>query len=110
MYSAIAANKRNTVFIIAIFLVVIGGLGVLVAWGYDTWAIAIAVFAVAPGYALFQYFVAGCETLALSGARQIQKSDNPRLYRVVENLAITEGLPMPKVYIINDPAPNAFAT
>jgi heat shock protein HtpX len=110
MYSAIAANKRNTVFIIAIFLVVIGGLGVLVALIYNSWAIAIVVFAIAVAYAVFQYFVAGSETLALSGARQIQKSDNPRLYRVVENLAITEGLPMPKVYIINDPAPNAFAT
>ena len=50
------------------------------------------------------------QTLALSGAHQIQKADNPRLYRIVENLAITDGLPMPKVYIINDPAPNAFAT
>src|SRR3954471_12497559 len=110
MYSAIAANKRNTVFIIAIFLVVIGGLGVLVALIYNSWAIAIVVFAIALAYAVFQYFVAGSETLALSGARQIEKSDNPRLYRVVENLAITDGLPMPKVYIINDPAPNAFAT
>jgi heat shock protein HtpX len=110
MYSAIAANKRNTVFIIAIFLVVIGGLGVLVAWLYQSWSIAVVVFAIALAYAIFQYFVAGSETLALSGAQQIQKSDNPRLYRIVENLAITEGLPMPKVYIINDPAPNAFAT
>ena len=110
MYSAIAANKRNTVFIIAIFLIVIGGLGLLVAWIYNSWAIAIVVFAIALAYAIFQYFVAGSETLALSGARQIQKADNPRLYRIVENLAITDGLPMPKVYIINDPAPNAFAT
>src|SRR3954468_13947440 len=110
MYSAIAANKRNTVFIIAIFLVVIGGLGVLVALIYNSWAIAIVVFAIALAYAVFQYFVAGSEALALSGAREIQKADNPRLYRVVENLTITEGLPMPKVYIINDPAPNAFAT
>ena len=46
----------------------------------------------------------------MSGAQQIQKADNPRLWNVVENLAITEGMPMPKVYIINDPAPNAFAT
>ena len=110
MYSAIAANKRNTVFIIAIFLVVIGGLGLLVAWLYNSWAIAVVVFVIALAYAIFQYFVAGAETLALSGARQIQKADNPRLYRIVENLAITDGLPMPKVYIINDPAPNAFAT
>lgn len=110
MYSAIAANKRNTVFIIAIFLVVIGGLGVLVAWIYNSWAIAVVVFVIALAYAIFQYYVAGSETLALSGARQIQKADNPRLYRIVENLAITEGMPTPKVYIINDPAPNAFAT
>lgn len=110
MYSAIAANKRNTVFIIAIFLIVIGGLGALVAWLYQSWAIAVVVFVIALAYAIFQYFVAGSETLALSGARQIQKADNPRLYRIVENLAITDGLPMPKVYIINDPAPNAFAT
>ncbi len=42
--------------------------------------------------------------------KEIQKKDNPRLWRIVENLSITEGLPMPKVYIIDDPAPNAFAT
>jgi heat shock protein HtpX len=48
--------------------------------------------------------------LAVNGAHQIEKKDNPRLWRIVENLAITEGLPMPKVYIMDDPAPNAFAT
>jgi heat shock protein HtpX len=47
---------------------------------------------------------------AVNGAQEIQKSDNPRLWRMVENLAITEGLPMPKVYIMDDSAPNAFAT
>ena len=111
MYSAIAKNKRNTVLIIALFLLIIGGLGVLFAWlmGGD-WTIAIVTFAIAAVYALIQYFAATSETLALSGARQIQKQDNPRLYRIVENLAITEGMPMPKVYIIDDPAPNAFAT
>lgn len=49
-------------------------------------------------------------TLAISGAHPIEKKDNPEFYRVVENLAITAGLPMPKVYVIDDPAPNAFAT
>jgi heat shock protein HtpX len=48
--------------------------------------------------------------LAVNRARQIQKKDDPRLWRTVENLAITDGLPMPKVYIMDDPAPNAFAT
>ncbi len=110
MYSAIAKNKRNTVLIIALFLLILGGLGSLVAWYFGDWSIAVIVFVAAGLYAWFQYFMATRETLALSGAREIQKADNPRLYRVVENLAITEGLPMPKVYIIDDPAPNAFAT
>ena len=110
MYSAIAKNKRNTVFIILLFLLIIGALGVLSAWLFNNWSIAIWTFVIAVGYAFFQYYLATRETLALSGAHEIQKADNPRLYRVVENLAITEGLPMPKVYIINDPAPNAFAT
>lgn len=110
MYSAIAANKRNTVIIIAVFLVIIGGLGVVAALIVGDWSIAIVVFVIAAAYAVFQYFLAGAETLALSGAREIQKADNPRLYRIVENLSITDGLPMPKVYVINDPAPNAFAT
>lgn len=48
--------------------------------------------------------------MALNGAHPIIKKDNPRLWRIVENLAITEGLPMPKVYLIDDPSPNAFAT
>jgi heat shock protein HtpX len=111
MYSAIAANKRNTVFIILIFIVIIGGLGFLVAWFYnEQWWIGVAVLVFAGLYAWFQYFMATRQTLALSGAHEIQKADHPRLYRVVENLAITEGMPTPKVYIINDPAPNAFAT
>ncbi|OYW44064.1 protease [Candidatus Saccharibacteria bacterium 32-45-3] len=46
----------------------------------------------------------------MTGAQEIQKNDNPRFYRIVENLAITTGMQTPKVYVINDPAPNAFAT
>jgi heat shock protein HtpX len=110
MYSAIAKNKRNTVFIILLFLLIIGGLGILAAWIVGDWSIAIITIVIAAAYALFQYFAATRETLALSGAHEIQKSDEPRLYRTVENLAITEGMPMPKVYVIDDPAPNAFAT
>jgi len=110
MYSAIAANKRNTVLIIAVFLVIIGGLGVLAAFLMHSWTIAVLVFVIAAAYAVFQYFFASAQALTISGARPIEKADNPRLYRIVENLAITEGLPMPKVYVIADPAPNAFAT
>ena len=110
MYRAIAKNKRNTVFIIILFLLIIGGLGALAAWVYNDVSIVIITVVISLGYALFQYFAASSQALSLSGARQIQKADNPRLYRIVENLSITTGTPMPKVYIIADPAPNAFAT
>jgi len=110
MYRAIAKNKRNTVFIILLFLLIIGGLGFLASMIYGDLTIVIITLVVASGYALIQYFAAGSQALALSGAHQIQKSDNPRLYRIVENLSITTGTPMPKVYIIDDPSPNAFAT
>lgn len=113
MYRAIAANKRNTVIIILLFVVVIGVLGLALSaimTGQISWPITIATIIGAGLYTLIQYFAASSQALVLSGARQIQKSDDPRLYRIVENLAITTGMPMPKVYIIDDPAPNAFAT
>jgi len=110
MYSAIAKNKRNTVIIIVLFLLIIGGLGYLASVIYGNLSIVIITVVVSLGYALIQYFAASGQALLMSGAQEIQKRDNPRLWRVVENLSITTGTPMPKVYIINDPAPNAFAT
>ena len=112
MYSAIAKNKRNTIFIILLFVVIIAALGwaASMMFGGDPWFITIGTIIGAGVYALIQYFAAGRQAVAMSGAKQIRKADNPRLYRTVENLAITTGMPMPKVYIIDDPAPNAFAT
>ncbi|MBN9606362.1 MAG: M48 family metallopeptidase [Actinomycetales bacterium] len=97
-------------FIIILFVLIIGGLASFAAWYLNDWSVAVIALVASIGYAIIQYFAATSETLAMAGARQIQKSDDPRLYRIVENLAITEGLPMPKVYIIQDEAPNAFAT
>jgi heat shock protein HtpX len=111
MYKAIAANKRNTVLIMAVFVGLITALGWAISYflGYQStllpWILGGTLI-----YALIQYFAAGSIAVAMTGAQEIQKSDNPRLYRTVENLSITLGIPMPKVYIINDPAPNAFAT
>ncbi len=65
---------------------------------------------VATIYAFVQYFIAAKLAISMNGAKEIQKSDNPRLYRIVENLSITNGMPMPKVYVMDDPALNAFAT
>ncbi len=61
-------------------------------------------------YTVIQYFAASKLAIAMTGAHEIKKIDNPRLYRIVENLSITYGMPMPKVYVVDDPAPNAFAT
>jgi heat shock protein HtpX len=110
MYRAIAANKRNTVFIIIVFLLIIGGLGWLASFIYNSPTILILVVVISIAYALFQYFAASSQALAMSGAVEIQKADNPRLWNVVENLSITTGTPMPRVYVVNDPSPNAFAT
>ncbi len=112
MYKAISANKRNTVIIMAAFIGLVGAIGWAFSYVYGGGnnSIAFWVIAGAAVYALIQYFAAGKLAVAMTGAEEIQKNDNPRLYRIVENLAITTGMPTPKVYIINDPAPNAFAT
>jgi len=110
MYSAIRRNKVNSFLIILLFIAIIGGLGWLASAIYDSWAIVILVLVFAGGYAAFQYFAAGKQAIAMSGARRISLADHPRLYRIVENLSITTGTPMPEVYIVDDPAPNAFAT
>ncbi|WP_403020641.1 M48 family metallopeptidase [Salinibacterium sp. GXW1014] len=111
MYRAIARNKRNTVFIILLFLILIAVLAFVAdaIWGGGNWAIFTGTIVGALIYVVIQYFASGRQAVALSGARPIEKRDDPRLYRIVENLSITEGLPMPKVYIVDDPAPNAFA-
>ena len=110
MYGAIAANKRNTVVIMAVFVALVGAVGWAISYAYGDRSVAYWVIGVAATYALIQYFVASKLALAINGAERIEKKDNPRLYRIVENLTIATGLPMPEVYIINDPAPNACAT
>ena len=110
MYKAIAANKRNTVFIMAVFVAIIGAIAWLFSVLYGNPMIAYITITVSIVYAIIQYFAASSLAIMSSGAEEIEKSDNPRLWRTVENLAITTGMPMPKVYIIDDPAPNAFAT
>ncbi|HEX3568857.1 MAG TPA: M48 family metalloprotease [Candidatus Saccharimonadales bacterium] len=110
MYSEIASNKRRTVIIMACFMVLAGGLAWLFGKYVGSPSITIAVIIGALVYATIMYFAGGRMSLALNGAHEIQKNDNPQLWRVIENLAITDGLPMPRVFVIDDRAPNAFAT
>jgi len=72
--------------------------------------IAIAAALIALGIGVMMYFSAPATVLMVSGAHEVTKEEEPELYRVVENLCIGAGLPMPSVYVIEDGAPNAFAT
>jgi heat shock protein HtpX len=110
MYSQVAANKRKTALLMVLFIILVSGLGWLFAQWMNDQYITYYVIIGALVYVAFSYFTASKAALAINRAKEIQKRDNPRLFRIVENLAITEGLPMPKVYIMDDPAPNAFAT
>ena len=110
MYSAISKNKRNTVLIMAVFVALIGVIGIVVGYLNDSYSLSVTILVMAAIYALIQYFAASSLAMAMTGAKEIQKQDAPELWRTVENLAIASGVPMPKVYLINDPAPNAFAT
>lgn len=110
MYKAISHNKRNTVLIMAVFVAIIGIIGVFAGMTANNYSLAWIVFGCSILYAWLQYYLAGKLAMAMTGAQEIEKKDAPEFWRVVENLAITAGMPMPKVYIINDPAPNAFAT
>jgi len=110
MYKQIAANKRHTILIMIAFVAFIGAIGAAFAYFFNDWWVMAWVFGIALVYTIIQYFAASSLAVAMTGAKQITKRDNPRLYNTVENLSITAGLPMPKVYIIDDAAPNAFAT
>jgi heat shock protein HtpX len=111
MYSDIAENKRKTYVIMLVFFVLLGA----IIFAFDKYlggGIGIFYGGLVGSliYVVISYYSGSRMALAVNGAKQIQKSDNPRLWRVVENLSITDGLPMPKVYIMDDKAPNAFAT
>lgn len=110
MYKEITANKRKTIIIMLVFVALVAGLGWLFGQFTGHPLITPYVLIGAVVYALISYLAGSHVALAVNGAVEIEKKDNPRLWRIVENLAITDGLPMPRVYIMNEPAPNAFAT
>ena len=109
-YTHVARNKAYSVLLIMVFLLIIIGMGFLASRIYDSPGILVIAVLFSSVSALISYFFSDKITLAMSGARQIDLQSNPELYRIVENLSITAGLPMPRVYIIDDTALNAFAT
>lgn len=110
MYKEIAANKRKTLFLMILFIALVVGISWIFAEFMGNSYITPFVLIGALVYAFISYLAGSKMALAVNGAHEIEKKDNPRLWRIVENISITEGLPMPKVYVMDDPAPNAFAT
>ena len=110
LYNQIDSNKRRSFFLITLFLVVVIALGWPISRVYNSPAILYLAVIISFVQALVSYYSGDKVALAVSGAKEIQKKDNPTLWNVIENLSITAGLPMPRVYVIDDQAPNAFAT
>lgn len=113
MYSEIASNKRKSVFLALIFVAIIIALGwvfdQLYGNGQGNGGMVLAIL-IALIMTMISYFSGDKIALSVSGAKEIQHDDNKYLFHLVENLCITAGAPMPKIYIIPDPAINAFAT
>lgn len=111
MYNQITQNKRKSFFLMLIFIAVIA----LLAWVWSQYSDAgssMVVFAVilASLMSLMSFYAGDKLALSSAGAKEIKQKDNPYVWRLIENLSITAGLPMPKVYLINDANMNAFAT
>jgi heat shock protein HtpX len=109
VYKQISANKRNSIFLLFGFLLLYGALGFLFSLWLGDAAFFIAVF-IAVFMVIINLYMGDDLVALVSGAHQVKrKEEAPELWRRVENLAITAGLPMPRIYIANDDAPNAFA-
>lgn len=111
IYEEIASNKRKSWLLIFLFLVVIAALGC--AFGMymeNVYVGVILAVIISVTYILISYYSGDRMILAVSHARSVEKKDYPHLYNTVEGLSISAGTPMPKVYIIDDTAINAFAT
>lgn len=110
LWTQVDSNKRKSALLVFCFILLVVFLGWTISYIYDSPGIFYFAIIIALIQSLAGYFVGDQIVLATSGASEIKKKDNPMLWNLVENLAITAGLPMPKVYIIPDSAPNAFAT
>lgn len=110
MYSQIDANKRKTLLLMFGFFMLVGVVAYIVGLYFKNYSITAFAVIFATGYAFWSYYASDKLALMVNNAKQIQKSDDVRLWRIVENLSITVGLPMPRVYIMQDASLNAFAT
>ena len=110
LYTQADSNIRKTWLYISGFSILV----ILVGWAISYYFNSFAILAIAVIYSLItsflSYWYSDKIVLSMAGAIPVKKEDNPELYRLVENLCITAGLPLPKIYILNEEQPNAFAT
>lgn len=111
MYQQISSNKWKSYFLIFFFIAFIFVLGYIFGFilGSPVLGAGIA-FVIAIAMALFSYYKSDSIALKISGAREVKREEFPHLFHTVEGLAIAAGIPKPRVYVIDDPAMNAFAT
>lgn len=111
MYEQIARNKRRTALIIAAFVVLVVAVAYVFARATEFGAVAVPIaIVVATAGSFGSYYYSDKVVLAMSRARPVTKEEYPYLYNVVEGLSIAAGIPTPRCYVIDDTAPNAFAT
>ncbi len=110
LYTQADSNIRKTWILLTLFLILIIGLGWFFSYLLDNSIFLIIAVFLSITQSVASFWYSDKIVLAMTKAREIQKKDNPELYRIVENLAITAGLPTPKIYIIDEAQPNAFAT
>ena len=110
LYTQAESNSRKTWLLVTGFLILIIFVGWLFSYYFQNQGILIfaVIFSILTSF--FSYWYSDKVILALTKAKPIEKKDNPELYRIVENLCITAGLPLPKIYILEETQPNAFAT
>lgn len=110
LYTHAESNIKKTWLYLGFFLVFIIAIGWLISYFLDSYLILWIAVIYSILVSFFGYWYSDKIVLAMSRARPIKKEDNPELYRLVENLCITAGLPLPKIYVIRESQPNAFAT
>lgn len=110
LYTHIDSNIRRTWVLFSVFFILIIGIGWFLSYYYDTPYILFIAVGFSIFMSFFSYWNSDKIVLAISKAKPVKKQDNPELYNIIENLTITAGLPMPRVFIIDEASPNAFAT
>ena len=110
LYTHIDSNVRKTWILFTVFLIIIIGLGWGFSYVFNSYYILIGAVIFSSLMSFFSYWYSDKVVIAISRAKPLAKEQNPELFNIVENLCITAGLPMPRIYVIESPAPNAFAT